>query len=396
MMSSKACKWRYKAVENTKTEIKQVLTHLEQNQGSQKKFEFITNEISHLEDDTSSQGYLRRFIFVVNALFHHQRHGGLSKKEISDLAALAYALLQLNGVKPTTSQLSYLYGDLHWALSEIALKNGDVLGAAWEQQLGIHLSAKNSLSMGELKLLSMGIHSLRLGNAILAQHYLKRSLEGELPQAYRERAWIVLMRSYRFAHEREDFDKLLIEIENQKNSVPFQTELEWEKLCFDINTTNNLDEMIKSVKKGKSHYTPSYLLETIFWIRAVPSIKWFDRLPKLSSLAQYKELSFQSQPLFYSFAQQFEKLYDAQIPFTHRLNGLNKVLKKASQLRNIDKEMIVWLAATRWLYRSRYYDMSALIFEEYKSLSLRVTKHKCQDSFGICSDLLKTDWLSKI
>ena len=94
-------------------------------QGLEKKLDFVMNEIKELDVAQDPRSFLKRFILIISALFHHIRYGGLSRKQISDLTEMAYAILRVSGIKPGKSQVSFLYGELHMALSEIHLSNGE-------------------------------------------------------------------------------------------------------------------------------------------------------------------------------------------------------------------------------------------------------------------------------
>lgn len=88
--------------------------------------------------------------------------------------------------------------------------------------------------------------------------------------------------------------------------------------------------------------------------------------------------------------------YDADIAFTRRLEKMEFILKNIRHLKTVDKELLVWLAVTRWLVRNNNYNLAALVFEEYKSLSLRLTGGSKEDALGIADDLLSKEWMEEL
>ena len=55
----------------------------------------------------------------------------------------------------------------------------------------------------------------------------------------------------------------------------------------------------------------------------------------------------------------------------------------------IDKELLTWAAAARWLARSKAHDFAILAINEYRALSLRLSNGECMDVLGVANDLME-------
>ena len=106
-------KWNAQEVEAIKLEVFNILTNLEKTHSPKQKMAFILNEVNILENETSVEGVIRRFVFVMNALAYHEKHMLLNHREVKKLVDIGYAILFVAGVKPSKSKLSKLYGEIH-------------------------------------------------------------------------------------------------------------------------------------------------------------------------------------------------------------------------------------------------------------------------------------------
>jgi hypothetical protein len=393
--SKKSDIWRKDYINQAKRQIKNELDDYYAEHGSQAKLRYCLDQIAQLEDATAPQDFLRRFILVISALYHHQRSGGLSQKQINDLTELAYAILKLCDVKPVKSQASFLYGELHFVLSEIHLAKGEFLEALWEHQVGDHLSSKTP-EMIAARMLDMGINALRLGNTALATRFLDDAFRLAENPVIQAKCLLHKMRSLRLSGRSDEALALSFDLEQRVDDPSFHRECHWERICCDLSASQIPTAMLKVCRRGGSHYQTSYLLECFMWLRSLSKKEWYARLPKLQTMNQYKEIKFRSYPAMFEVAQKIEDAYDTDIPFAVRLTKLKGVIKRIPTLRNVDKELLAWLAITRWLYRSRYTSMAAITWFEYVSLSQRVTEGRSNDALGIAKDLEQVDWPSKV
>ena len=99
------------------------------------------------------------------------------------------------------------------------------------------------------------------------------------------------------------------------------------------------------------------------------------------------------EPTFFEFATELERCQDSQYPLELRLQRLGRSLTRLDSMVSLDKELLAWAAAARWLSRVHAFGLASLAASEYMALMFRLTLGDCQDTLGIIEDLLKKAWL---
>lgn len=132
-----------KAIEELKIKVKSSLDQAEASGGIEARKRLALERIAELADDLSPQSCFERVIAIISVLTHHVRHGGLTDVMVRRLFKEAQGILTLQKVKPSTSQLSFLHGELFQVMSQIQRKNGEHWASAWTQQLGVLYSKKD-------------------------------------------------------------------------------------------------------------------------------------------------------------------------------------------------------------------------------------------------------------
>ncbi len=386
--------WKKTAIDETKKAIKVELDQILQQSGEAERLNYILEQIQFLESAEDSDALLRRFIFIVSALVHHDRYGGLGKRQIQDLSNLGQAILRVAGVKPGHTQVSFLYSELHTIISDIHHSNSEILQALWERQLAAQMAIMPPEHTARQNL-GMGIYALRLGNASLALHFLDRALaDCDDPKVTDTiRVWIV--KSHRISGQLEAGIEKAKAIESEIMDPSCRQELTWEQCCLESSLSGDLTEMMSLLRKQKSDYSSSYKLELYLWAAGHKKTQWLERLPKISRLVGSRVMESPKNAQLFAITQSLEEAYDSDIPFAKRLADIKKILPKISGLYYIDQEILVWNALARWLYRSRHYQLAAIAFYEYKSISLKLSEGRDADVLRLASDLLEVNWLQK-
>lgn len=394
MLRSKV-QWTKKQIEQEKLAVRSELEKALREGGAKRRLQYILSEIRQLKEAELPGEQLRCFIFVISALVHQERFGGVPLKQVQRLVTIAYALLQIQGIEPITSLLAFLYGEIHLSLSQVYRKEGLHWMAAWEQQMATYLSGKTPDTVTSLQKLSLGIRALRLGHGGLAVQAMLDAKPG-LAEASWFRCQIDLIRSLRFAGEFDLAKQGITDsLRNPSLRPEEKQELMWEEMCLNIPREEDVFPLLHAVKKDRTHHDYSYLVEAFLWTRAVSTKKWVDRFPSLRSLARNPKLKAPTRTLFYKCAVMIQRCYDYEIPFPVRLRQLGRVLPKLQKLVTIDQELLVWAAVARWLTRSRCFPLAALALSEYQSLSNRLSNGRNPDALGVMKDLYARDWFTE-
>lgn len=382
--------WSLKQIEATKKEVKSALDRQNFSQAPTLRLNAALEEVAILGENDTSEGRLQRYIYIMSALVHHERHGGLTNNEVEKLVNLAYSILQAHGIKPRSSRAASLYGDVHLIRSQIYRKEGNSWKAAWEQQLALLLSGKSHSADG-LQNLIMGNRYLRLGDPILASQMYERSIkETPIPAQYGRARFGLLQCNWLSG---QAFDVALTKIESSWPEDVI-TEFAWHDLVRRCLLDQDFNPMMLEIKKSGHFYDATYIIEACLWCLAIENRSYIDRLPKLESMRRNKNLQPQRLNLWYDAARTLQQCYDYQIPLDIRLRSLSAVIDKRKELLSIDKELLLLAAATRWLARCKASSVALLVYSEYRALSFRLSGGISQDALNVLADMKERDWMT--
>lgn len=384
-------KWRRPTIEKVQSEVKTELDKAIVDGSTSDRLNLALQRIGELEENNSPDGLLRRYVFIVSALLHHSRSGGLTNTQIKNLEDMAYTILKIQGIDPTESRLSFLYNDVNLAMSQIYRKDGRIFLSTWEHQLASHLSNRGALTEDGFQSLGMAIRATRLGLGNMALEFYRRAeTEGLSPQEL-NRARLGRIRLLRLRGELEKAAELATQAQKDLDlSDDEKKELYWEELCRDIQTTQDLDLLVKNVQKDADHYSRTYVLEACLWVRAVSSENWLSSISTLQTLT--KNLKVHKAGFAHKCVQEIQRCYDYDYSFMDRLRRLGHLLSQLNNLVSIDHELLMWAAAARWLARSRSHNLASVALNEYRYLCERLSGGTKQDCLGIVSDLFQKEW----
>ncbi|MDQ3233814.1 MAG: hypothetical protein M3Q07_18510 [Pseudobdellovibrionaceae bacterium] len=375
--------WKRDMLEQIKARIRLELAPF---QSSLDRIPYLLNQIAQTEEQEPD-----RLIYIMTLLNTHVREGGLTDHQVKELFQLADALLTLQNIKPKSSSMAFLLGELHMLKAQLHMNDGEPLLACIEQQLVEHVSGSEPSGGNSFQSLSLARMSLRLGEANLAVTYLDRALESGVDPGFMNYAQLMKLRSLRLSHRLDEADQMSADLlQKDQPNVRLKREIQWEALCREVCRSGSIERLMEVMNPRRDYYQASYILESFFWIRAVSVLQWMDHLPKLKSLGQKKTLNFNTSSTYHRCAVHMERAYDKDIPLAHRLMLVKKILQAVHTLPDIDKVLLVHLALLRWLIRSQCREMARFVYSEYAILSLRLSG--TTDALGIASDLGQKSW----
>ena len=334
---------------------------------------------------------MRRYIYTITALIHHAQFGGLAQKEIQDLSRLAFSTLNVVGVPETSAPNSFLYEDIHRAIAAIHRTEGDYWLSIWEHESAKRSSDFNNPHRMALLNLGTGIRWIRLGMLGKGIEIIGQSLKAGLDRDNDIRARINLAKALRLSGRSESaedmIDKTLTETDLSED---VRAELEWERLLLQSAKTRSVRPIADAIRsRGAFAKRPPYVLEGFFWLSASSEIKFREQLPGVTALTRIRRSVDQADELFAEHALCLTEVYDADIPLGARLQKLGTTLSQASQLLSLDRELLLWAAATRWLMRIRNSDLMAITLNRYQQLSASATGGAATDTLQLFAENLK-------
>lgn len=378
--------WTQELIEQTKRETKTELDKQSAGDGSV-RLKCIFNKIQSLENSTTPEDNLKQFVLAISALVHHHRHGGLTEAQIHQLAGLAHSMLHLQGVKRRNSTFDFLYGELHFTLGLIYQRTGSHWKSVWEQQTSFFLSQRSPLEGKKFQALTTALQATRLGCSPLALAHFKRVYEKEPSTEQGCRAALEIAKGYRIAQDFSNMTQWLRKIDRPDLPEPFKKEIAWQELCATALQSNSIESLMLAVRRGKAHQEPSYILEAYLWSRAVQTRAWMTRFPRVRKLSFGVKLNPSELGFMLESVEALDECYEASVSLVQKLKLLGDILNRLGECRTIDRELLTWAAATRWLVRVRTHGFAAFTFFKYRSLCLTLTAGKKTDVFNVLTDL---------
>jgi hypothetical protein len=379
--------WQNIDVSEVKLQIKQELDQILLARGESERYKHARLQVQTFEHDESPSGQLRRFIYVMSILVHHERYHCLTTQQLARIYDLATAILKVQGVKADGNQ-GFLYLELQAIMSQIHRKDGRHWISMWEQSL-IH-NDKQGSAAGQ-QLLALARRHMRLGNVREGSLWLDKA-EPHLKGFGLEQAKVGRIRCLILQQEYAEASTKIEEIMLRKPSAGTVLELSWRKLIINFLTTREHTPLMRAIAYRGKHHFANYIFEGLLWLRSLPGQdplkkeKVF-RLPKATTYRRKDSAGCQKSGFLFVATRTLDECYDTEIPIELRMKGLGEALESVHKLRTIEREMLLWLAAARFCSRSSQYFASSLAFAEYQSLSLRVSMGANTDVLGLAEDL---------
>jgi hypothetical protein len=383
-----------KAIDSIKRTVKRELDAVDATGAAKERLQRALQRVAALEDRQEPRAQLTRFVFVISSLVQHARFGGLSAAQVRKAAELATTILATEGITPGTSRLSFLHGELHLVLSQIYRKDGAHWHAAWQQYEAM-TKARRSLPGGDaFQSLALGNRALRLGHARLALAHFARAEAGPLSPADLEKARLAHIKALRLSGNLDASEALSLMSMTMEMSADGHRELVWEGFCRGVVRGASPAAMLASVKSGRMHHDAIYLLEASLWTKALARREWMDKVISVRTMGKKPAIKPHRFGSFHALAALFDRCYDLETPLTFRIRDLGETLADAASLTTIDKELLAWVAAARFLARSRAFDHAALALAEYAGICLRLSDGATRDVLGVAGDLLERPWFA--
>jgi hypothetical protein len=395
--------WDNPNFEKKKQEIKAELDAITDEKGFKARLCHIRDNIHRLDNDLSSNSQMERFIYVVSALIHQLKFGGLKAPEVSQLVTLGLGILKIQGIEISNSRLSHLYGELYSAKSQISFRNGEPLKSIFEQQLARYSSGRNQLGSEAYRIYSMAIRLLGLGLAVQALAHFEAAealAQGDgADSGVALNARLSQIKCLRLmAKPQEARDRLDNTRENwrkvRNDTIEVLTqELAWEEYCLAAQVEGDLNPMLKAIKS--SHKRGVYILEAHLWVRAISDTFASKKLKPLEYYSRKKLIDLKSSGYCYKVLQAFEICYATNLPMSQRMHQLANVLLKVKRLAAIDKELLTWAAATRFFSRNKYLPLATVSYSEYQMTSGKLSGGESADIMGLFKNQTSLRWFSE-
>lgn len=383
--------WRKAVVDQVKKEVKKELDQANEGKSPSKRLVFILKSINQHKESKETKQNIRLYVLCMSALVHHARQGGLRKNEIKNLESLAYNVLLRSNVKPITSQLAYLYGELQLVVSQISRLERDHWKSAWEQQMAVYYSGASHINSDAYEALSLAIRMRRLGNFgdALDNYYIAFNDQNLSLQA-RSQAGLGILKCYRFIGFEQEARRFGKELSELVKELPrYLKEIEWESACLELKFHQEIKPIIQLTRKSGTHFEPIYILESILWILGLQETRYHRKIPDLTPLIRKKMISSRDHPTLLKSVQLMIAGYDSEEPLPSRVRDLGFVVTSLQEFTTIEQQLLFSLAISRFLKRNKLHPTARLCALQYS----RATNYHGQvleDPLGIGSDVVES------
>lgn len=385
MKPNRATCWTQEEIVAKKRQVKASLSSFP---SKRERLAFILNAISESEKTGGKETKLEAYVLVMSALVHHERHGGLTARQIIGIVELGRGILRLHGVDPETSRVSHVWGDLYSVHAQICLRAGRHWEAAWQLELASRYAGDETRDRrGKVKL-AFARQALRQGHAYLAKKQLDELDSSQYADPTRERARLHSTILTRLQGDYDTASELAKKaLSNSELDQRMRAEYRWEEVCIVASRDSNLLPMLNSVRRGGEHFEANYILEAALWCLSMREKRWLEQMPGIASLQRNKMLRPGQSTALYKFVETILACYDSDIPMPIRLEKLGEQLSDIAQMSTIELEALCWLAAGKWLFRIKSENLASLVLGEYQSASMRLTEGSCSDCLNLAEGI---------
>lgn len=379
--------WRRKLIEKEKAAIKAELDAAYR-ESPQKRMNLIMQRIRELENGETSLDQLRCYIYIVSALAHHlSEGGGLTLAQINRLANFAHIILRVQGIKPNVSHISFVYGELHLALSRIYRDEGEPILAAWEQDMATRLAHGGSSFSEGMTIVSQAIRVANLGYGLWALTLFEQAEGLGLNRRYLVLSQLGRLRLLRLLHRYDEADSLSNQMTNGSDlSDKEKSEIHWEKLCREAQKSGNIIPLLQAASKRGSHYEPIYTLEAQLWFRSIQNPPETPQPSKVRTLS--RDIKIHQAGFLYECVKELEQCIDENIPFEQRLRSLGQKIARHNELVNIDIQLLFLAASARWLATKQSSFLTSVTLREYRTLCWNLSDGHINDSTSLLGDII--------
>ncbi len=387
--------WTASEISDVKRDVRNELEVYGKEHGQRAKLKYIFQCLNELGETPDSHSLLRSFVYVVSALVHHLRHGGLQGREIRRLSQIGRNCLRLQGIVPGRSKTSFLYGELHMALSQVYGVEGNLWQASWDQLIAKYATRDEPVGGITLHELSLGRRALRLGYGETAIHHLEAAMKhaGKSPQG--ATSGLALVKALRLAGRYEQASILIVTLKGEQEFVAAQhLELGWESAWLQLQSGGDFRGILSRVGDRGEHHSGEFISEAKMAAYAIQSREFMDRFSKVATYMRRAIMTPSGLGAFYHCLEALEDCYNKDIPSINRLDTVAQLLEDSSEIVSIEKELLFLAAAARWLARANLREFAAQVLARYRSISWSLSSGKNADSLGLVGDLMQKDWFA--
>lgn len=359
--------WRKEFVDEVKKEVKADLENRFADKAPSKRLVYILKEINQAEPGRDTKNVIRHFVLCISALAHHSRHGGLKSSEIKSLGSLAYNILQRSKIRPVTSKLAYLYGEINLVMSQISRLRREHWKSAWEQQMAIYFSGSSHINSDHYEALTLAIRMRRLGQiGESIKNYEMAYRSDKLSDYSYAQAGLGLLKCYRFVGDQRKVEHLANELFGKfHKGERYYKEVEWEMACSELKFAHEIKPLLYLTRRAGSHFSSIYLLELTLWLLSLQESRYHRKIPDLEQLVRKKVIAAKENSLLLRSVEILVGAYNAKEALPARVRELDFIVENFYNYNTIEQQLLFAVGIYRFLIRHRMQKVSHLFYFQY-------------------------------
>ena len=286
------------------------------------------------------------------------------------------ALLGHN-VNTTTSRIAFLHKELNASMAPHYAKIGAVARAAWL----FRISQDDSVNSDDIQIYQSGLADALEVSGMQGVLHTALSLptEAGVDQIALHRVRLDRLGG-RTERAKDDIEKLRL----RYNTAAVL----WEEACLTAQSEGNCRAIAAVLRKKRELRTPRNKLVLYLWSHAQSSKEWQKQAIKPTSLRRSASSDISRNLL--RCATTIEKCYTTTLNLEGRIKGLEASINDFGKIEDIECQLLLWVAASRWLRRIKRPRLATFALQQYSALSLAVSNET--DILGLVSTSDVTQW----
>lgn len=370
--------WKTGAVERARATVRVILKSKCQNMSRDEKLRHMAAQVMLLNESPSPLDQLVRLSYAFEALELHAAEGGLERRHVQQLFAIATDILERHGVLRGRSRLAFLHGELLLLMGRIEAAGGATWQALMLVKQAVAATAGGPEERAAAARLFYAERLLRQGNAAMALTLAVEAPQSSLVQAAALRA-------------------LGRPAEALRVLAPVGTpSAEWEIAKIEACAPGKFADLARDMRRGGRFYFVEALLEFALYCYCHDPVRARQTVPSLASLVRRANLEWQGDrhTALLQRVRPLEEAYQADAEAEPAVVRLVHGLAELSPLPTLEQEWLVRFAAGRFFACVNAMDLATVTLRDYQAASWRASDGATLDALGVGDDLLSRPWMA--
>jgi predicted unusual protein kinase regulating ubiquinone biosynthesis (AarF/ABC1/UbiB family) len=314
----------------------------------------------------------------------------IKERDRTKLLELGETCLGFCQIRPVTSHHSHLYERLYQAMAANSIHRGQVWESAVQSMLGgylgrdartsdestVWLRAQQAWMLGHLRTAKIALHTVLIS-------------EREDP-AERRQAWRLLIRAYRLSGEP---DHALLQARSYREEFAedpqCQHELQWMQEIAALQKGADPKGLQEFLSQTPWAWESFDLCLSLLWLGASPGQEFRKETARWKT-GQRKKSGAGLHEFGGQLISTLDALHDQSTPLQQRFELLGKRLVTLQEPHDPEAALLFLACAIRWLNRIKQTAFAALLNDEYRAQSFRLSEGRSPDALGVLRDMTES------